>query len=107
MRISIEALEFDTIVGILDFERVTPQKVIVNLFIEYDYKGEFINYADVSKFVKEHMIKSKFLLLEDALASLSKNLKINFPLLSSLDLTITKPSILPDCKVSVGNIYHF
>jgi len=107
MKIYIEDLKFQCIVGILDFERVTPQDVIVNLTIEYDYKNEFINYAEVSEYIKEIMFKEKFLLLEDALATISSQLKINFPQINSLSLKITKPSILPDCRVSVEDFYTF
>ncbi|MEK6658706.1 MAG: dihydroneopterin aldolase, partial [Campylobacterota bacterium] len=52
MTIHIEDLKFQCIIGILDFERVTPQDVIINLAIEYDYKKNFINYADVVEIVK-------------------------------------------------------
>lgn len=107
MKIHIEELKFDTIIGILDFERVTPQKVILNLLIDYDYNGEFINYAEVSEFSKNHMRERQFLLLEDALSSLSTNLKEKFSLINTLNLKITKPSIMPDCKVSVSDTFHF
>ena len=107
MRIEIEDLEFESIIGVLDFERVTPQKVIVNLWIDYDYDDMFINYADVSEFTKEHIKKSQFLLIEDALSSLSLKLKEKFSLIKTLHIKITKPSILPDCKVSLSNTYKF
>ena len=107
MTIHIEDLKFQCIIGILDSERVNPQDVILNIVIEYDYKNEFINYADVSSLLKSEMIKSNFLLIEDALSHLSQKLKNKFKLINSLDLKITKPSILPDCTVSVSNIYSF
>ena len=107
MTIYIEDLKFQTIIGILDFERETPQDVIINLELEYEYLDEFINYADVSALIKKTMIKSKYLLVEDALKDLSLKLKKEFLKIQSLNLKITKPSILPDCVVSVGNIYKF
>ncbi|OHD94900.1 MAG: dihydroneopterin aldolase [Sulfurimonas sp. GWF2_37_8] len=107
MRIHIEDLKFQSIIGILDFERKKKQDIIVNLTIDYEYKDEFINYADVVLFIKNHTIQSKFLLLEDALGSLSTKLKEKFSLINTLSLKITKPSILPDAKVSLSNIYHF
>lgn len=107
MTIYIEDLKFQTIIGILDFERETPQDVIINLELEYEYLDEFINYADVSELIKKTMIKSKYLLIEDALKDLSLKLKKEFLKIQSLDLKITKPSILPDCVVSVGDIYKF
>ena len=107
MRVEIEELSFKAIIGLLDFERVTPQKVIVNIKIEYDFSAAFIDYAKVSEFTKKHIKESEFLLIEDALNSLSQNLKENFPLIHTLYLKITKPSILPDCIVSVSDFYSF
>ncbi|MEA1982093.1 MAG: dihydroneopterin aldolase [Campylobacterota bacterium] len=107
MTIHIEDLRFQTIIGILDFERVTPQDVIINLTIEYDYNSEFINYADVASMIKSTFIKSEFSLLEDALNNLSDKLKKEFSKINALHLKITKPSILPDCKVSVSNDYEY
>jgi len=107
MTIHIEDLKFQTIIGILDFERLTPQNVIVNLEIEYIYTDEFINYAQVSELIKSTMIEKQFLLLEDALSSLSIKLKKEFTKIDKLILKITKPSIMPDCVVSLSDNYDF
>ncbi|QOP41666.1 dihydroneopterin aldolase [Sulfurimonas marina] len=107
MKIYVEDLRFQCIIGILDFERATPQDVIVNLELEYDFQKEFINYADVASNIKKTMINEKFLLLEDAIDKISKNLQENFPTIDTLKLKITKPSILPDCVVSVEDSFHF
>lgn len=107
MRIHIEDLKFQCIIGILDFERVHEQDIVVNLTLDYDYKNEFINYAEVVECIKTETKKSQFLLIEDALLFLSSKLKEKFSLINSLSLKITKPSILPDAKVSVSNIYNF
>lgn len=106
MTIHVEDLKFQCIIGILDFERVTPQDVIINMIIKYDYQNEFINYANIVQITKELMIKSEFLLIEDALESLNLKLIKEFTSIKTLDLKITKPSILPDCKVSVSNAYN-
>ena len=105
MTIHIEDLRFQCILGILDFERITPQDVIVNLDIEYEYNDNFINYADVVQIVKDLMKKSEFLLIEDALVSINSMLTKEFNSIKNISLKITKPSILPDCKVSVSNHY--
>jgi dihydroneopterin aldolase len=107
MIIEIENLTFQAIIGILDFEREEPQDVIINLSIEYNFNDKFINYAEVSHLIKKRVIKKRFLLIEDALADLSKKLKKEFSQISSLKLKITKPSILPDCMVSVSEKYIF
>jgi len=107
MTIHIEDLKFQTIIGILDFERVTPQDVIINLEIEYTYEEQFINYAQVSELLKQIMIKEQFLLIEDALQTISSQLKKEFSQIKYLYIKISKPSILPDCKVSVSDSYRF
>jgi 7,8-dihydroneopterin aldolase/epimerase/oxygenase len=107
MTIHIEDLKFQCIIGILDFERNTPQDVIINLSIDYTYKEAFINYADVVKIVKSDLIESKYLLIEDALEELSAKLKEKFFRIDTLNLKITKPSILEGCTVSVSNCYSF
>ncbi len=107
MTIHIEDLKFQAIIGILDFERTTPQDVIINLTIVYDYVDEFINYAHVVSEIKNEMQKKQFYLLEDALAEISKTLQNKFSKINTLNLKITKPSIMPDCKVSLSEIYKF
>ncbi len=107
MIIYIDDLKFKAILGILDFERTTPQDIVVNLTIEYDYKNEFINYADVVELIKKDMIKHKFLLIEDALKHIAQELKKRFLSIKELKLKISKPAILDDCIVGVGETYNF
>jgi len=107
MTIHIEDLKFQCIIGILDFEREKEQDVIINLEIDYIYNNNFINYADVATLLQNRMKKEQFLLIEDALENLSSLLKKNFSNIISLNLKITKPSILPSCRVSVSNFYKF
>ncbi len=105
MTIHIEDLKFQCIIGILDFERVSPQDVIVNILVEYNYEKGFINYAHIVDVVKNLMIKSEFLLIEDAIEAVSLNLTKEFSSINDIYLKITKPSILRDVKVSVSK--HF
>ena len=105
MIIHIEDLKFQCIIGILDFERVTPQDVLINLMIDYNFENGFINYAEIVEIIKKIMIKSEFLLIEDAINSLNLKLIKEFSSIKSMEIKITKPSILPDCKVSVSNHY--
>lgn len=107
MTIYIEDLKFQCIIGILDFERVKNQDVIIDIEIEYKFNDTFINYADVTNLIKSQMIENKFLLLEDALSFFTQKLKEEFQNIDRLYLKITKPSILPDCKVSVSNSHSF
>ena len=105
MKVSIEELTFKTIIGILPFERVKKQKVIINISFEYSFikeSKEFIDYSEVSTMVKKTMNKKKFKLIEDAILTLEKLIYKRFNL-SNLKIKITKPDILKDCIVSVSN----
>ena len=107
MKIYIESLSFKTIVGLLDFERVTPQELIVDVEIDYSYNNEFINYAEVAQEIENFIQKKQFLLLEDALLQTSEHLYKKFPTMQILFLKLTKPSILPHCKVALSEIFVF
>lgn len=108
MTIVIENLTFETIIGILDFERTHPQKISIDCSINYHYTdNEFINYADVSTLIEETMHTQKFELIETALETLSVVLKKSFPLIDELTLTLRKPNILQNCTVGVQNHFVF
>jgi dihydroneopterin aldolase len=102
MTIDIQDLKFYAIIGILDFERDTAQEIVVDLSIVYKYDNEFINYADVVETIKKNIITAKYLLIEEALEGLSVILLKKFPLIDKLIIKLTKPSIMPDCRVSVS-----
>jgi len=107
MTIHIQELTFDTIIGILEFERTTPQKVILDIELEYDYKDEFINYATVVEDTKALLIKQQYLLIEDALIGIKDMISKNYPQTKSLQIKLTKPDILPECSVGLSNFWQF
>ncbi len=104
MTIYVENLTFDAIIGILPEERLVPQKVIVNIKLDYEYKKEsFINYATLSNLVKNSIKNNKFGLIEEALLSLHVEIKSKFSQISSIKLKISKPTILAHADVSVAS----
>jgi dihydroneopterin aldolase len=107
MKINIKGLEFETIIGILDFERTQMQRVRINCTIDYDYGTEFLDYSLVVVHLKEQMKAKQFELIEEALLSLKSSLKEEFPLIKRLFLEISKPDILPDCEVSLSEMFIF
>jgi dihydroneopterin aldolase len=108
MKILIENLTFDTIIGILEHERTTAQKVTIDCTIDYPYShGAFINYAQVAETIETTMHKEQFELIETALEVLSARLKNQFSLIKELSLTIRKPNILPHCSVGVQHATLF
>jgi 7,8-dihydroneopterin aldolase/epimerase/oxygenase len=103
MKIEISDLTFKCIIGILDFERIKKQKVIIDLSFEYNFsKDNFINYAEISTLIEKTMKKEKFLLLEDAILHLESLLNNNYKI-TNLNIKISKPTILKNCIVSLTN----
>jgi dihydroneopterin aldolase len=103
MKIEISDLTFKCIIGILDFERIKKQKVIINISFEYEFsKDLFIDYSEISNLVKSTMKQQKFLLLEDAILYIETLLQNNYKI-SYLKIKISKPNILKNCIVSLSN----
>lgn len=107
MKIEIKNLEFKTIIGILDYERTKKQKVVIDCKIVYEYKKDFIDYAEVSQMIETIMIEKKFLLIEKALAYLSEKLKNRYKNIEKLKLTIRKPTVMKNSIVGVSETYKF
>ena len=108
MTILIETLTFDAIIGILDSERITPQQIIIDCIIGYEYEqNSFINYAEVTSHIQESIQKNQFFLIEEALQSLGLSLKKQFPSIHTLTLTLRKPDILSNCTVGVQENFIF
>jgi dihydroneopterin aldolase len=102
MIVKIENLRFKTVIGVLEHERTTPQEIRIDAVFEYEYEpGNYLDYALAARLIEEHMQKMAFRLLEEALISLHDMLKLNFPFIKSLTITIAKPHILPNCTPSV------
>ncbi len=103
MKIEISNLTFKCIIGILDFERIKKQKVIINISFEYEFsKDLFIDYAEISELVKRTMKEQKFLLLEDAILHFESLLQDSYKI-NNLKIKIAKPTILKNCIVSLEN----
>ncbi len=104
MKIYIENLNFNCIIGILDFERKNKQKVIIDISFKYTYKNRktFIDYSEISKNIEKIMKKRKFKLLEEAIIYIENFLYKNYNI-KKLNIKISKPNILTNCIVSVKN----
>lgn len=103
MKVYIEDLTFDCVIGVLEHERATPQKVIINFECEYEfYNGVYLDYATIASDIQQTMINGKFTLLEDAIIAIQNRLKKEYNI-SNILIKITKPDILPNMKVSVSN----
>ena len=110
MTISIRKLTFEAIIGILPEERSLAQRIVVDCEIGYGYasdKKNIVNYADVADSIVSIMQKEKFELVEEALETLLSRLKVIFPSIETVKITICKPDILPNCTVCVTDFRNF
>ncbi len=108
MNIHIDNLIFNTIIGLLEFERNSPQKVTIDLEVSYKYKNKnFINYADIVTLIKNKLQIKKYELLEDALLGLKDEIYTKYPQIKTLKIKISKPDILSDCTVALSNCWEF
>ena len=103
MKIHIESLEIFCIIGVLDFERESQQRVLLDLEIEYHYEKEgFLDYSKVASELAAHLKREKYLLLEEALLGIKKVLFADFPMIDTLHVKLSKPDILPQCSVGLS-----
>ncbi|MGK0256008.1 MAG: dihydroneopterin aldolase [Arcobacteraceae bacterium] len=103
MKVSIDSLIFKTIIGILPFERVKKQKVVLDISFKYKFtkdQKDFIDYSHVANMAKLIVKEEKFELIEDALIYLKRALRKEFNIFH-LKIKISKPNILKNCLVSV------
>ncbi len=107
MTIHIEELTLDTIIGILDFERNSKQKVVIETKINYNYSNNhFINYATVIEEIEKCLYQREYELLEEALSDISSVLLRNYSQIESLYLKISKPDIIKNATVSLSNEWN-
>jgi dihydroneopterin aldolase len=108
MHIHIEALTLDVIIGLLDFEREQTQRVILDLEATYTYREEnFIDYAAIVLLIEQCLKTQRYELLEEALLDIKKNIVVHYPQIETLYLKITKPDILPQCRVALSQRWIF
>ena len=108
MTIHIETLTFDVIIGLLDFEREKPQRVMIDVEASYTYKNNhFIDYADMVVLLQNDLKQKRYTLLEDALLGMKSLLSSTYPQLQSLSLKIAKPDILTECSVALSDSWKF
>lgn len=106
MKIHIENLTFETIVGILEEERQTPQRVCLHVSIAYDFDGtRFIDYAHVCQLITEQMQTQKYHLLEEALEGIYCKILSHYPYMTKISLKILKPTILENALVGVSHTF--
>lgn len=96
MKILIKNLEFETIIGMLEFERENTQKIRLSLSIKAD---GFICYAKICKNIEKIYNKHKFKKVESSLIKTTKILKKKFPQITQIKIEILKLNIISNALV--------
>ncbi|MGL2916020.1 dihydroneopterin aldolase [Helicobacter pylori] len=102
--VHIHNLVFETILGILEFERLKPQKISVNLDLFYTQlpNKAYLDYMEIQELIQKMMQENQYLLIEDALKDLSHALKTCYSGISELYLKISKLEISPNSQVGAS-----
>ncbi|UOS29989.1 dihydroneopterin aldolase [Helicobacter pylori] len=102
--VHIHNLVFGTILGILEFERLKPQKISVNLDLFYTQlpNKAYLDYMEIQELIEKVMQENQYLLIEDALKDLSHALKTRYSEISELYLKISKLEISPNSQVGAS-----
>ncbi len=102
--VHIHNLVFETILGILEFERLKPQKISVNLDLFYTQLPNkvYLDYMEIQELIQKMMQEKQYLLIEDALKDLSHVLKTRYSAISELYLKISKLEISPNSQVGAS-----
>ncbi len=95
---------FETILGILEFERLKPQKISVDLDLFYTELSNkaYLDYMEIQEIIQKMMQEKQYLLIEDALKDLSHVLKTHYNEISELYLKISKLEISPNSQVGAS-----
>ncbi|WP_367710061.1 FolB domain-containing protein [Helicobacter pylori] len=107
--VHIHNLVFETILGILEFERLKPQKISVDLDLFYTQlpNKAYLDYMEIQEIIQNTMREKQYLLIEDALKDLSQILKMRYNEISELYLKISKLEISPNSQVGASvKIYY-
>ncbi|GAA7330691.1 FolB domain-containing protein [Helicobacter pylori] len=102
--VHIHHFVFETILGILEFERLKPQKISVDLdlfYTELPHRA-YLDYMEIQEIIQKMMQEKQYLLIEDALKDLSHALKTHYNEISELYLKISKLEISPNSQVGAS-----
>ncbi|MGN8504881.1 dihydroneopterin aldolase [Helicobacter pylori] len=102
--VHIHNFVFETILGILEFERLKPQKISVDLDLFYTElpNKTYLDYMEIQELIQKMMQEKQYLLIEDALKDLSHVLKTRYSEISELYLKISKLEISPNSQVGAS-----
>lgn len=98
-RIFLKGLSFQTLIGVLDQEKLQPQTVELDVVLQTmpllacqtDHLNQTISYADVFEQIRETVETSRFELVERLAGSVAETLLCSHDRLMAVDVTVRKP----------------
>ena len=107
-KVLINDLTVDAILGILPNERITPQRVVINLTIFTDTQpaaksqniADTLNYAELASQAAQRTINGEYLLIESLVEDLAA-LTLDYPTAKAVTVRVEKPQAVSDAR-SVG-----
>ena len=98
-RIRLKDIQFDSIVGILPYERANEQPVILNLTLWLDFAqaaktedlNESIDYAKLAEELK------RFIRLETLVVKTAEYVLEHYPKANAVEVSVVKPQAIPGC----------
>ncbi len=102
--VHIYHLVFETILGILEFERLKPQKISVDLDLFYTKLPNkvYLDYVEIQEIIQNTMQEKQYFLIEDALKDLSRILKTRYKEITELFLKINKLEVSKNSQVGAS-----
>jgi dihydroneopterin aldolase len=99
--VNIKDLTLEVIIGVLENERKNRQKIVLNAVIEYDLDEHFLDYTQAVEAIVNLLEYKMYDTLENALTNICKALKLDFPEIKTIKMSIAKPQIYKNCLVGV------
>jgi len=104
IRVFVEKLTFECVIGLLAFERERAQEVEVDVFLDAE---EFVDYAFVCEAVKSMCVVGKFEKVEDVLEFFCEFFKKRFATLRRFEMKLTKTGIIANARVGARVVREF
>jgi dihydroneopterin aldolase len=107
--IELQRLEIDCIVGILPFERVTEQKIFLDVSMDVDFAAaaasedvaDTIDYTVVSRELADLIRERKFQLIETMAVECADLVLSRHPTVEKASIAIHKPAAVPQAKDTI------
>lgn len=104
MQIALKHCKTSAIIGIYPHERSTPQTILFEAVLEYEFNGQsYIDYSEIVKIINTTLQNGEFLLLEDAIENIENILFSTFSALQTITISLCKPAVLEIGEIWVSH----